>query len=83
MGGIAGSLLAAWRFRLELYPRQLANAFRGCGLAAVLALIAQTLSFLLLAAAAVGLALGWLTVTLSAGLRATVGTRRLGLDSGG
>ncbi|HEY0947160.1 MAG TPA: cbb3-type cytochrome c oxidase subunit II [Opitutaceae bacterium] len=82
MGGIAGSLLAAWRFRLERYPRQLANAFRACGLAAVLALIAQTLPFLLCAVAAAGLALGWLTVTLSAGLRAVVGTRRLGLVAG-
>lgn len=77
-GGIGGSLLAVWRFRLERYPRALGTAFRACGLAAALALFASSWNARLLAAGVVGLTLGWLAVTLSAGLRSSTGTRWLG-----
>lgn len=82
LGGIAGSLLAAARFRLDRFPGAIANAFRACSAAAAIALLAKVWIALLLAAALVGLSLGWLTVSLCAGLRATVGTPRLGLVAG-
>ena len=82
VGGIAGSLLAAWRFRLDRFPRQLATAFRACGAAAAFVLLALGEVMLLASGLTVGLALGWLTVTLCAGLRSMVGTGQLGLVAG-
>lgn len=82
VGGIAGSLLAAWRFRLDRFPRQLATAFRACGAAAAFVLLARGEVMLLASGLTVGLALGWLTVTLCAGLRSMVGTGQLGLVAG-
>lgn len=82
VGGVAGGFLAAWRFRLERYPRQLANAFRACGASAALALAPHNHVTWLATAACVGLALGWLTVTLASGLRATLGASRLGVCCG-
>ncbi len=80
--GLVGGLLAGWRFRLERYPRALSNALRACAVVAVVALVAQTWEFLVFTAALAGLALGWLMVTLVAGLRACVGTPKLGLCIG-
>jgi len=77
-GGIAGSLLAARRFDLGQYSQTLGNSFRACGVAAALAFVAQTWWVFLLTAAAVGLSLGWLAVTLAVGLRTILGTARLG-----
>jgi cytochrome c oxidase cbb3-type subunit 2 len=77
-GGIVGSLLAARRFDLGQFPQTLGNAFRACGVAAALAFVAQVWWVFLLTAAAVGLSLGWLAVTLSVGLRPILGTARLG-----
>ena len=77
-GGIVGSLLAARRFDLGQFPQTLGNAFRACGVAAALAFVAQVWWIFLLTAAAVGLSLGWLAVTLSVGLRPILGTARLG-----
>ena len=77
-GGIAGSLLAARRFDLGHFSPTLGNSFRACGVAAALAFVAQVWWIFLLTAAAVGLSLGWLAVTLSVGLRPILGTARLG-----
>jgi len=77
-GGIAGSMLAAWRFQPEGFYRRLAMAFFGSGLAALLALVVRSGLGMLAVAALVGLSLGWLTVTLSAGLKRMVGTAQLG-----
>jgi cytochrome c oxidase cbb3-type subunit 2 len=77
-GGIVGSLLAARRFDLGHFSPTLGNAFRACGVAAALAFVAQAWWVFLLTAAAVGLSLGWLAVTLSVGLRSILGTARLG-----
>ena len=77
-GGIVGSLLAARRFDLGHFSPTLGNAFRACGVAAALAFVAQVWWVFLLTAAAVGLSLGWLAVTLSVGLRSILGTARLG-----
>lgn len=82
VSGVAGGLLAGWRFRFDRYPRVLAHAFRGCGIAAVLTLLAGSWGFLVFSAAVTGLAFGWLLVTLIAGLRSCVGTPRLGLCLG-
>lgn len=80
--GLVGGLLAGWRFRLERYPRAVSNAMRACAGVAVLAIMAQTWELLLITAALTGLSLGWLMVTLVAGLRACVGTPQLGLCIG-
>ncbi len=82
LGGVAGSLLAAWRFRLDRFQRTLATAFRACAAAAAFVLLARGGFMLMLAALSVGLALGWLTVTLCAGLRSMVGTGQLGVVAG-
>ncbi len=78
VAGVAGSGLAAWRFRVESYAKALRWGAFGCALAAGLAWCGG----LNLAAVGIGLSLGWLTVTLAAGLRATVGPKRLGLAIG-
>lgn len=75
VGGITGSLLAAWRFRAETYAWSLRGGAVVCAVAAVIG--ASTWS-----AAVIGLALGWLTVTLVAGLRGVVGIKRLGVVVG-
>ncbi len=80
-GGVIGSLLAAQGFTLRRFRGALAGGFVGCALGAALALGAGQTG-LWLAGAVVGLSLGWTTVVLSSGLRATVGGRRLGLCCG-
>lgn len=82
LGGIAGSVLAARRFRLLRYPRTLGTAYRACGMMAAVALWAPSFPVMLITTALTGLALGWLTVTLGSGLRATVGTTWLGWCAG-
>ena len=80
-GGMIGSLLAARNFSLARFRPALAGGFMVCAGSAALALVAGRTG-LWLAAAGVGLSLGWTTVTLSAGLRATVGGPRLGFCCG-
>ncbi|HSI07783.1 MAG TPA: cbb3-type cytochrome c oxidase subunit II [Rariglobus sp.] len=75
VGGVAGSVLAVWRFRAETY----AGALRG---GAVVCVVAAVPGASVWTAAVIGLALGWLTVTLASGLRAAVGIKRLGLVAG-
>jgi Cytochrome C oxidase, mono-heme subunit/FixO/Cytochrome C oxidase, cbb3-type, subunit III len=75
VGGVAGSLLAAWRFRAEGYVGALRGGAVVCGVAAVMGASVWS-------AAAIGLGLGWLTVTLVAGLRGVTGGMRLGLVTG-
>lgn len=77
-GGVAGSLLAAWRFRPDAYARGLRWGVLACAAAAGAACASASAW----TAAAVGLALGWLTVTLAAGLRAAAGVEKLGLAVG-
>lgn len=81
-GGLVGGLVGGWRFRLLRYPRTLSHALRACAVTAILALVVQSWEWLLLVAALVGFALGWLLVVMVAGLRACVGTPRLGLCVG-
>lgn len=79
--GVLGSGLAAWRFRMVTFRAQLMVGFVGCAASAAITLGADRTG-LWLAAAGVGLSLGWTTVTLSSGLRATTGSRWLGLCCG-
>ncbi len=84
-GGVAGSVVAARTFRVERFRRTLAAGFLATAVAAGLALLAVragNAGFFAVAAGAVGLALGWLTVTLASGLRAAAGGKRLGLVCG-
>lgn len=76
--GVAGSLLAAWRFRLGAYAQTLCWLAFACAVAAGVACASASVW----TAAAVGLALGGLTVTLASGLRATLGLKKLGLAVG-
>ncbi len=80
-GGVAGSLLAAWRFDLRRFRGALAGGFAACAVSAAVSLSGGRPG-LWFAAGATGLSLGWTTVTLSAGLRAVAGARRLGLWCG-
>jgi cytochrome c oxidase cbb3-type subunit 2 len=80
-GGVAGSFLAAHRFSLDRFRNALAGGFAGCALSAIATVFAGRTG-LWFAVAGVGLSLGWTTVTLSAGLRAVVGAKRLGLWCG-
>lgn len=81
-GGLVGGLVGGWRFRLLRYPRTLSHALRACAVAAIVSLLVQSWEWLLVVAALVGFALGWLLVVMVAGLRACVGTPRLGLCVG-
>lgn len=74
IAGVAGSLLAAWRFRAAAVACLLGWGSLACAAAGGLALAHAGV----VAAAGIGLSLGWMTVTLAAGLRAVVGMRRLG-----
>jgi cytochrome c oxidase cbb3-type subunit 2 len=72
--GVLGSLLAAWLYRPATYVRSLRWSALVCAGAAGLALADEPT----LAAMAVGLATGWITVTLATGLRSAVALGRLG-----
>lgn len=76
--GVAGSLVAAWRFDAAKAGRALAVAFVFCAAGAGLALIVPAAG-LFGAAAVAGFGLGGLTVTLAASLRGLLGPARLGL----
>lgn len=77
-GGVAGSLMAGWRFDAARYARALRMGAAGCAVAAAAACFYAGAA----TAAAIGLSLGWLTVTLVSGLRAAAGARGLGLATG-
>lgn len=81
-GGIVGSFAALRRFAPEKFVSRLRRSYAACALAAVLAALAPGQGTLLLAAAAIGLALGWNTVTLASGLRSLVPLARLGWCAG-
>lgn len=76
-GGITGSVLAAWRFRALRLGAALQIGFAICGLGAIAAALASANGFRLIALV-IGLGLGWLTVTLAAGLRGVLDAKRLG-----
>lgn len=76
-GGIAGSVLAAWRFRAAWLGGALQIGFVVCGLGAMAAAVVSASGFRWVAIV-VGLGLGWLTVTLAAGLRGVLDAKRLG-----
>lgn len=80
-GGVVGSLLAAWRFDIRKFRGSLEGGFIACAMAAGITLISGRSGFWL-AAVGVGLSLGWTTVVLSSGLRAVVGSVRLGVWCG-
>ena len=82
LGGVVGGLVMAWRYRPDRARRQLAWAFRGCAAGAGLSVVAGNAAALGLVAGGVGLALGALTVALSASLWRATGGRRLGLCVG-
>ena len=77
-GGLLGSLLAGWRYRLIRLQPQISTACRVCGAAAALSLVHASWPILLLASLAGGVGLGWLGVVLACGLRGTVGTGSMG-----
>jgi cytochrome c oxidase cbb3-type subunit 2 len=77
-GGVAGSFAAARAFSFARLKRSLAAGFALCGVAALAALFTRGGVGFATAAGAVGLGMGWTTVTLAAGLRGIVGENRLG-----
>lgn len=76
--GVAGSLLAIRTWRLEAYAALLRAGLLACAAAAAAAWVSPSA----VTAGAVGLSLGWLTVTLASGLRAAAGLQRLGRAAG-
>ena len=83
LGGLLGSVFGAWRFRLVGGQRQLGWSFRGAAAVAAVALMARDWPMVVVTSLFAGVAAGWLWVVLLAGLRASVGTRGLGLVVGG
>lgn len=83
MGGILGALGAAMRFRLEVWQTNLGWSLRAGSLAAVFGAMVDGWSGLLGAAFAMGAGAGWILTTLATGMRASIGTRRLGIVIGG
>lgn len=81
-GGIGGGVAAFRLFRPDRYRRHVAAGFLVCGTAAGLAVVGQSAALLGAAALGTGGGLGWLTVTLVSGLRASLGAARLGLRIG-
>lgn len=81
-GGVAGAWAAARAFRGERAPALLARGLQACAVAAMLAPFAGGLVAAGAMALGVGLALGWTTVVLAAGLRGLAGERHLGLCVG-
>jgi hypothetical protein len=78
LSGALGGGLAVWRFRPQAYRRSVAAGALACSAAAVAGCLSPSLA----TAAGIGLALGWLTVTLVAGLRAAIGMQALGRTLG-
>jgi cytochrome c oxidase cbb3-type subunit 2 len=81
-GGLAGSGMALWRFAPGKFLHRLRGSYAACAVAAAAAALARGPGTLQFAAAGIGLALGWNTVTLAAGLRLLAPERRLGLVAG-
>lgn len=81
-GGMSGAILAA-RVSDGNRGTALKLGFIGCAIAAGGSLVASSLPQFLAAGFAIGLSLGWLTVTLAASLRVATGGTRLGLCIGG
>lgn len=81
-GGLLGAVLAAFWFSRAQARAQLVAGFVACALGAQLATVASAHWHWLVVFAAVGLALGALTVTLAGSLRAAAGAGRLGLCVG-
>jgi cytochrome c oxidase cbb3-type subunit 2 len=79
--GVIGSLFAAGRFKIVFFRRMLVTGFVGCAVSAGATLGVGRFG-LWWAVVGVGLSLGWTAVILSAGLRAVVGAKRLGLWCG-
>lgn len=82
VGGVVGSALAVRKFTLARWQSQLSWGFRACALGAVVALGPVSGTIMLLVAATCAGALGWSTVILAGGLRAVVGSRRMGVVVG-
>ncbi|HVU32408.1 MAG TPA: cbb3-type cytochrome c oxidase subunit II [Opitutaceae bacterium] len=76
-GGIVGSLASARAFHPSRLSRHVVIGFSGAVTGAVASLVSG-LASLMAAVVVTGLALGWLTVSLVAGLREVLGVRRLG-----
>lgn len=77
LGGITGSVLAAWCFNPWRLGRALAIGFAVCAVGAAVSALVPAKGFALVAAWC-GLGLGWLTVTLASGLRGLLGGKKLG-----
>ncbi|MDQ8202255.1 hypothetical protein [Pelagicoccus sp. SDUM812003] len=78
LGGVSGSLLAWRRFRVSNSDQQLFFGFLGSGVMAVLSTLCFSLPCFLGVGFGVGLALGFLTVTIVPILRLRVEPKRLG-----
>lgn len=81
-GGIAGSVAATWRFTPGNFVQRLVWSYAACAGVAALAPFAAGTGMVASVAAGIGLALGWNTVTLAAGLRTLLPAGRLGLGVG-
>jgi mono/diheme cytochrome c family protein len=85
VGGVLGSLVAAWGFRTERVRAALAGGFVVAAFGAGVVWAARSVGVFVGGTAVVGFGLGWLTVTLAAGLRAASGAwlgRVCGLGTG-
>lgn len=82
VAGVSGAVLAT-RVGDASRARALAAGFLACAISAGVSLAASSFAHFLIAAALIGLSLGWLTVTVAASLRRATGGARLGLCIGG
>jgi cytochrome c oxidase cbb3-type subunit 2 len=82
LAGVAGSVVAAMVYRERCSRRLLAAGLGICAVAAGLSLLAESVGWLLLVAALVGLGTGGATVTLASLLSRAVGRGRLGVVIG-
>ena len=80
--GVGGSALVAWGYTEAHGRTWLGGAFVVAGLAAALAMEADTTGMFLAVAGLTGLGMGGATVSLAAQIRRVVGSRRLGLTLG-
>lgn len=79
VGGIIGSITTARRFEIQHANNWLVAGFVGCGLSAIVAIIAISIWLQFLVALLVGLFLGSLTVAIVPLARALVSQNRIGL----
>ena len=80
--GVGGSALVAWGYTEAHGRTWLGGAFVVAGLAAALAMEADTTGMFLAVAGLTGVGMGGATVSLAAQIRRVVGSRRLGLTLG-